>query len=424
MPPEEPATAPVIPGYELIKVIGGGTFGTVWMAKEEVTGIRRAVKVLDKGDERLAQRDIDGVRCFQEVSQNHPHLLPILIVGKTPEYYYYAMELADNATRVLDAYNPLTLRVKIQRTGRFDVPGALQIVSKLLGGVARLHDQATAHNDFKPENILFVDGEPKLADPSLVGSLNSRTCRAGAPAYMTPEGAADDSYAAGKVMYEMISGHEPRLFPRLPAAVLDDRSGLMRPARLVMNKACARNPKERYDSPSAFREAIDNVLRRPSMWRWVVESWTWRTRRQRLAAVIGSVLVAAGVMTGLRATIQSNTPRVTHRKIVDLQSGQPFEWVRTTENSSPLSPYLSMGGSPMAEPALYRYKLESPLEHFQIDLHLSFRRPWGYLTVGLGTLGTKFDGPTVTFMGQPNGEGLATILSTYDRLARIFHEAT
>ena len=77
---------------------------------------------------------------------------------------------------------------------------------------------------------------------------------------MTPEGTVDDSRTAGRVLYEMISGQGPRLFPRIPSAVLADQYGLLRPARQTRNKAYTPNPKERWDAPSAFREANEEAL--------------------------------------------------------------------------------------------------------------------------------------------------------------------
>jgi serine/threonine protein kinase len=94
--------APTIPGYRLIQSIGRGTFGEVWLAEEILTGLPRAVKVLYKSQTSPSGmgcpfRELAGIREYQQVSKGHPHLLQIFHVGETPDFFYYVMELADDA---------------------------------------------------------------------------------------------------------------------------------------------------------------------------------------------------------------------------------------------------------------------------------------------------------------------------------------
>ncbi len=171
-----------IPSYELLRFIKAGGFGDVWLARERVTGVRRAIKVLHKSDSERAARDIEGVRRYQRCAHNHPHLLQILTVGETDRCFYCVMDAADDergpdarlpdgADSRISGYSPLTLRALAARRGPFDARAALQMIEKLVDAVARLHEQGLAHYDLKPENILIVEGEPKIADVGLVAPL-------------------------------------------------------------------------------------------------------------------------------------------------------------------------------------------------------------------------------------------------------------
>ncbi len=86
---------PLIPDYHLIKAIGRGTFGTVWLAEETMAGVFRAIKVLDppakptatdaiRGDERAPRidRELDGIHAYQAHTKDHPHLVRILKTGQ------------------------------------------------------------------------------------------------------------------------------------------------------------------------------------------------------------------------------------------------------------------------------------------------------------------------------------------------------
>ena len=101
--------------------------------------------------------------------RGHPHLITVYHVGEVGRLLYYTMDLADDATcgPVRDTfppqYHPLTLeRILRQRRLRIDV--AMEIIRRLLDGLAALHRKGLVHRDVKPSNIVFVDRRPQLAD--------------------------------------------------------------------------------------------------------------------------------------------------------------------------------------------------------------------------------------------------------------------
>ena len=109
--------APRIPDHEVLRCIGKGSYGEVWLARA-VTGTLRAVKVVRREDfelDRTFEREFEGIMKFEPVSREHPGLVHVLHVGRNDEekFYYYVMELGDDRERGsrVDAadYEPRTL---------------------------------------------------------------------------------------------------------------------------------------------------------------------------------------------------------------------------------------------------------------------------------------------------------------------------
>ena len=98
-------TKPVIADHEILNLIGTGAYGEVWLART-VTGAHRAVKVVwreDFEDERSFIREFEGILQYEPIARNNPGLVHILHVGKHEgdfPYYYYVMELADDAYKI------------------------------------------------------------------------------------------------------------------------------------------------------------------------------------------------------------------------------------------------------------------------------------------------------------------------------------
>lgn len=221
--------SPAIPDHEVLRKIGGGAYGEVWLARG-VTGAMRAVKVVrreDFEDDRTFEREFDGILKFEPISRDHPGLVNILHVGRSTgeeEFYYYVMELGDDVESGSEInpieYEPRTLRGDHQQGDAEPWPteDCLDIGLRLAEALQHLHDNGLAHRDVKPSNVIFVNGKAKLADIGLVAARGQRTF-VGTEGFVPPEGpgsAKADVYSLGKVLYEIATGLDRMNFPELP----------------------------------------------------------------------------------------------------------------------------------------------------------------------------------------------------------------
>lgn len=394
-----------VPGYELIECIGKSA-SEVWLARERATDLLRAVKICDTQADSVAREELSGIRRYQQASHNHPHLVQILGTGTIATRLYCVMELGDNAAQhVAGTYKPLTLREKLSRVGRFDALAALQIVSKLADAADRLHAQGLGHNDIKPENIVFVDGEPKLVDVGLTASLAS-SGRRGTSAYMTPEGVADDAFALGRILHEMVTGLPPSEFPRLPPELLRHPSRLLRGAIALANRACSPDKSERFSAPRQLRDAARWALEPPPAFARCRAWWSRTPLAIRTVFGIGAViLLVVAIVVGL-------SPRIVTERL-DLDWPQRL-LVEPTKSNLPVHPYLHINGKPLAPPGSYTINFESPSEYSCVDYHVYSDRPWGRLDLGIAESRDGSDGVNVALMGQPGGEGLCVVFSSRD----------
>ena len=229
MPTNSRRPDPVIPDHEVLRKVGGGAYGEVWLARG-VTGALRAVKVLwreDFDDERSFEREFEGILKFEPISRDHPGMVNILHVGRSVDgnaFYYYVMELGDDVLTGREInpieYEARTLRSDTKRAlgKRLETDHCIDVGVRLAEALRHLHDHGLAHRDVKPANVIFVGGKAKLADIGLVATRGQRTF-VGTEGFVPPEGpgsAQADVYSLGKVLYEIATGKDRMDFPELP----------------------------------------------------------------------------------------------------------------------------------------------------------------------------------------------------------------
>jgi eukaryotic-like serine/threonine-protein kinase len=276
-----PGPAPVIPDHEMIRCIGQGSYGEVWLARNAV-GTWRAVKVVYRQnfkDARPYEREFAGIQSYEPISRSNEGLIDVLQIGRNdPEgYFYYVMELADAADSSLDreesaaigsgertsvpnpssagerdrkGYVPKTLSRVIQQRGRLNNEECITLGLTLNLALGYLHRHGLIHRDVKPSNIIFVNGVPKLTDIGLVTDLAGAESFVGTEGFIPPEGPNSpqaDLYALGKVLYEASMGKDRKEFPEpFTGLGMDAESKALMELNAVLVRACAPDPKQRY----------------------------------------------------------------------------------------------------------------------------------------------------------------------------------
>jgi hypothetical protein len=289
---------PTIPDHEVLRKIGGGSYGEVWLARS-VTGALRAIKVVwreDFDDERGFEREFEGILKFEPISRDHPGLMNILHVGRSPDgFYFYVMELGDDIVTGRDInpveYKPRTLR---EDGAAVNVPLALDLVIdvgvRLAEALEHLHERGLAHRDVKPSNVIFVNGRAKLADIGLVAARGQRTF-VGTEGFVPPEGpgsAQADVYSLGKVLYEIATGNDRLQFPELPEELPEDTN---RKRWLSLNHIIC-DVCEPYLAKRGIRTAGELA----EALRGLQRGKRHRRRRSPLSVVVTTTVLTAGML--------------------------------------------------------------------------------------------------------------------------------
>ncbi len=207
MSPIEPKSeVPGIPDHVLVRVIGSGAYGDVWLGRT-ILGTARAIKVIQRSSFERDQpflREFEGVRRYEPVSRSSPSLVPILQVGRDEAagFFYSVMELADAAAPRQPAmpegvhpgpaseaqYEARTLRTDLVRQGRLSIADCVEVGLAMAEALQALHGAGLVHRDIKPSNIIYLRGRACLADVGLVSEARESSSCVGTAGYMAPEG--------------------------------------------------------------------------------------------------------------------------------------------------------------------------------------------------------------------------------------------
>lgn len=264
-----------IPDHEVLRKVGGGSYGEVWMARG-VTGALRAAKVVwreDFEDERGFEREFEGILKFEPISRDHPGFVNILHVGRSDDgensFYYYLMELGDDVHTGREInpveYEARTLLSDLKASAGkpLEVGFCVDVGLRLAEALQHLHERDLAHRDVKPANVIFVEGKAKLADIGLVAQRGQQTF-VGTEGFVPPEGPGSgqaDIYSLGKVLYEMATGKDRLQFPELPDEIPDgvNRKHWMSLNEVICNICDPKLSKRTINSSKKLAEALAKI---------------------------------------------------------------------------------------------------------------------------------------------------------------------
>ena len=267
--------------YTLEALIGTGGMGTVWRARHERLGRSCAVKFLstvESGKQALrTQRFIREAQLAASIQ--HPNVVGIFDFGELPTGELYM---------VMELLSGRSLGERLENGPSLSLVKLCELVAQSLSGLGAIHDKGIVHRDLKPENIFLVDSGPeitvKVVDFGISRSLVSSGISSlrtgpgftmGTPRFMSPEQVSStsqidgrtDLYALGVTLYRAATGKYPfeetdlqRIFVRTvtedPISAIKLRPELGRHFSEVIDRALARNPKDRFSSASEFQAAL------------------------------------------------------------------------------------------------------------------------------------------------------------------------
>ncbi len=276
--------------YHVVKKLGEGGMGQVYLAEHVKMGRRSAIKVMNPA----MVHDPDAVARFNREASNasritHPNVCAIYDFGETPDgLIYLAMEFIEG--------EPLT--DLLEREGALPVPRATAIFLQTADALQAAHDLGIVHRDLKPDNIMLTSrkgggetvkvvdfGIAKAVGGDQAGQKVTKTgLVVGTPEFMSPEQLSGDTldgrsdlYSLALVFYRMLIGKLPfeatsvqeTMVKRLtdePVTLAEARPDLSFPAGLqpVLDTALARTPMQRYQSVAKFAADVAAVTGRPT----------------------------------------------------------------------------------------------------------------------------------------------------------------
>ena len=224
------------------------------------------------------EREFNGIQKYKPISDKHPGLLRVdFVSAKKADYFYYVMELGDSLQpgweRIPPTYRPRDLvseRAQL-RGRRLPLGECVRLGITLCKALDFIHQQGMTHRDIKPQNIIFVKGQPKLADLGLITDIrpsDQERTLVGTPGYMPPMPerpgtVSADIYALGMVLYVLCTGRAPALFPEVATTLVNtEEPPEFLPLNAIILKCCQPLPTDRYDSAMQIGFALEEVQMR------------------------------------------------------------------------------------------------------------------------------------------------------------------
>ncbi len=305
--------------FELLKQIGAGGMGDVYLATDLVAGRKAALKLLPlhfTSDPHRLQRFKQEARVV--VALNHPNIVTVYEIGENDSTHYIASELIEGET----------LRQRLTR-GPLALDEALEIAIQVASALSATHEAGIVHRDIKPENIMLrpdgyvkvLDfGIAKLAEPQASAGVTIEESRglldpgissiAGTTRYMSPEQLrgepvthSSDIWSLGVVCYEMVTGRSPfaatsseevikAILTEEPAPLTSGKGAASVALQPVISRMLRKPPGQRQQSARELVSELKAVRRQMELRTAPRPS---RRFRAAVAAVIALLVAAAGI---------------------------------------------------------------------------------------------------------------------------------
>lgn len=271
---------PMFGRYEVLKELGRGASGTVFLGYDPLISREVAIKTLSYQQFSGAELADVKARFLREAEAagrlSHPNIVPVFDVGEQDSCAYIAMDFAKG-----QALSAFTTREHLLPA--FEV---YRIVLDIAEALAYAHEKKIVHRDIKPGNVLYCRDphQVKVTDFGIARFIDHSHTRTGeilgSPLYMAPEQvlggkveASADVFSLGTVFYQLLCGQLPFNGDSLAAVSYDivhskqksvraENRALPASAARITNVALQKKPAERYASARAMAEALRKAIRR------------------------------------------------------------------------------------------------------------------------------------------------------------------
>jgi serine/threonine-protein kinase len=261
--------------YQILRKLGAGGMADVYLAEDQELGRRVAIKILNDrhaNDEQFVERFRREAKNAAALS--HPNIVSIYDRGEAEGTYYIAMEYLDGRS----------LKELILSRGDAPIAVVVEYARQILSALRFAHRHGIVHRDIKPHNVLVdSEGRVKVTDFGIARAGTSQMTEAGSivgtAQYLSPEQArgADvdqrsDLYSLGVLMYELLTGEVPfsgdtpveiamKHLSQTPAPPSTKRHDVPRELDMVVMRALAKDPEDRYQSADEMEADLDRVAR-------------------------------------------------------------------------------------------------------------------------------------------------------------------
>ncbi|MEO8270910.1 MAG: serine/threonine-protein kinase, partial [Aureliella sp.] len=254
-------------GYVMVRQIGRGNFGEVWLS-EAPGGVEVALKLVAiPSGRRVRQIELRSLDLMKRL--RHPFLMQVQAFWASEQQITIAMELADQS-----------LRDRAAEYGEQGMPTSelLRHMFEAAEGIDFLHREHVVHRDIKPENLLLLKGHIKVADFGLARFLDESglnlvaTQVAGSPFYMAPEVwegnpvGASDQYSLAMTYIELRLGRSPFASNSIVTIMQEhlhgqpNLTGMPDDEQKVLLRALAKRPDRRFASCTEMVQALQSAI--------------------------------------------------------------------------------------------------------------------------------------------------------------------
>lgn len=259
--------------YKILGELGRGAMGVVYEGHDPDLDRNVAIKTLRK-DTLDKSESSELLERFKREAQaggrlQHPNIVSIHAYGEDDATAFIAMEIIHGKE----------LRDLFDGNQRFTIKDSVRLMTELLDALEYAHSHGVVHRDIKPSNIIVMDdGHIKITDFGIARLESSTLTQAGTvlgtPSHMSPEqfmGQAvdgrSDLFSAGVILYQFLTGEKPfvgasistimhRVLKETPPNPSELNVQVQPPFDVVVQKAIAKRPDDRYQSAAEFRVAL------------------------------------------------------------------------------------------------------------------------------------------------------------------------